>query len=44
LRDAPELFDVDVQQLAGVAALVAVGRLERIQPAQLAQPDALEDR
>jgi hypothetical protein len=43
LRDAPELFDVDVQQLAGVAALVAVGRLEWLEARELAQADALED-
>jgi hypothetical protein len=42
--DATELLDVDVQQLAGVAALVAVGRLKRVKSAELAQADALEDR
>jgi hypothetical protein len=42
--DAREPLDVDVHQLAGVAALVAVGRLVRLQAAQLAQTDALEHR
>jgi hypothetical protein len=38
--DPPELFDVDVQQLAGMSALIAVGRLGRLKPAELAQADA----
>jgi hypothetical protein len=38
--DAPELLDVDVDQLAGMAALVAVGRLGRLKPRELAQRDA----
>jgi hypothetical protein len=36
-RDPPELLDVNVQQLAGMATLVAVRRLPRLEPAQLAQ-------
>jgi hypothetical protein len=39
-----ELLDVDVQQLASAPALVATHRLGRLEPAQLAQPDALQDR
>jgi hypothetical protein len=41
--DAPELVDVDVDQLAGMAALVAVRRLRWLQPRQLAQPDPRQD-
>src|ERR671929_200054 len=41
--DAPELLDVDVDQLAGMAALVAVGRLGRLEPRELAQPDPGQD-
>jgi hypothetical protein len=33
-----------VQQLAGVAALVAVGRVGRFQTAELAQPDTHQQR
>ena len=40
--DAAELLDVDVDQLAGPRALVAVGRLGRLQPRALAQPDPLQ--
>jgi hypothetical protein len=36
--DRRELFDVDVQQLAGVATLVAAGRLRRLEPRELARP------
>ena len=42
--DASELLDVDVDELAGVAALVALGRLGRIDPAELAQTDARQHR
>jgi hypothetical protein len=42
-QDAAELLDVDVDQLARPLALVAVGRLERFQPAELAEPDARQD-
>jgi hypothetical protein len=38
-QDAAELLDADVDQLAGPLALVSVGRLERLQPAELAEPD-----
>jgi hypothetical protein len=44
VRNPRELLDVDVQQLAGVAALVAVGQLGRLEPAELAQPDAQQHR
>jgi len=43
-QDAAALFDVDVDQLAGMATLVAVGRLGRLEPRQLAQPDAQQHR
>jgi hypothetical protein len=43
-RDPAEFLDVDVQQLARVAALVAVGRLRRLKAAELAQADAQQDR
>ena len=42
--DPSELFDIDVQQLAGVAALVAVRWLGRLQPAALAKPHAQQQR
>src|SRR5690625_3390354 len=38
-----ELFDVDVQQFTGSAALVAPQRSGRLQVLQAAQPAALED-
>jgi hypothetical protein len=38
--DPPQLLDVDVQELAGVTALVAVRRLGWLQPAELAQPNS----
>jgi hypothetical protein len=41
--DAPQLLDVDVDQLARVTTLVAVRRLGWLQPRQLAQPDPHED-
>jgi hypothetical protein len=37
-RDAPELLDVDVHELAGVAALVAIGRLRCLQARSFAKP------
>src|SRR6185312_10365773 len=40
--DASELLHVDVQELAGALALVALGRLET-QPAQATHPDPRED-
>jgi hypothetical protein len=33
-RDPPERLDVDVQQLARVAALVTIGRLRWLQPTE----------
>jgi len=42
--DAAELLDVDVDQLAGTPTLIAVGRLGRLQPRELAQPDAQQHR
>src|SRR5689334_19885756 len=35
--DHAELFDVDVDQLARPGALVAIGRLRRLEPRELAQ-------
>ena len=43
-QDAAELLDVDADQLAGPLALVAVGRLGRRHPGELAEPDAGQDR
>jgi hypothetical protein len=40
--DAPELFDVDVDQLARPLTLIALGRLEP-EAAQTAHPDPRED-
>ena len=42
--DAAELFDVDVDQLAGRGALVALDRLGRLKARALAQPLAAQDR
>src|SRR5262249_24856557 len=42
LIELAELFDVDVDHLAGLLALVSTGWLGRFQGAQLAQPPALE--
>src|SRR5688500_2008135 len=42
-QDAAELLDVDVDQLAGPLALVSVGRLERLQPGEPAEPDPGQD-
>ncbi len=39
---APQLVDVDVQQLAGPALVVAAHRLARLEPGEPAEPDALE--
>jgi hypothetical protein len=44
LGDAPERLDVDVDELAGVAPLVAVGRLRRLEPGALAEPDPASTR
>jgi hypothetical protein len=41
--DAAQLLDVDVHKLAGPLALVAVGRLGRLQARQLAEPDTGQD-
>src|SRR5690625_3757448 len=41
--EASELFDVDVQQFTGSAALVAPQRSGRLQVLQAIQPAALED-
>ena len=41
--DAPQLLDVDVDQLAGSLALVAQDRFEP-EPSELAHPTALQDR
>src|SRR3712207_7818145 len=40
---AGELLDVDVEQLAGAGALVAVGWLERLEARALAEPDRSEE-
>ena len=40
--DPPELLDVDVDQLARARALVAVGRLGRLEAAALAEADPLQ--
>jgi hypothetical protein len=40
--DAPELLDVDVNELAGALALITLGRLEP-EPAQTAHPDPGQD-
>ena len=42
--DAAELLDVDMQQLAGLTALVAIRWLGRLEPRELAQPDPQQDR
>src|SRR5207244_2411896 len=42
--DAAELLDIDVQQLAGTAALEAVGGLGRLEPGALAEPDPAQHR
>src|SRR5207244_12298891 len=41
-RDPPERLDVDVDELAGMAALIAIGRLRRVEPGTLAESDPLE--
>ena len=43
LVELAELFDVDVDQLAGPFALVAAGRLGRLQGAELVETQTLED-
>jgi len=40
--NATEHLDVDMDELARVATLVAVGRLRRLEPGALAQADALQ--
>jgi hypothetical protein len=42
--DPPQLLDIDVNQLAGTGALIAVGRLRWLQPREFAQTDALKHR
>jgi len=42
--DSHQLLDVDVDQLAGFGSFVAVGRLGRLQTAELAQADPAQDR
>jgi len=42
--NAAELLDVDVDELTGLLALIAVGRLERLQPAAFPQPDTQQHR
>src|SRR4051794_10227938 len=41
--DAPELLDIDVDELARVATFVAVRRLGRFEPRELAQADPRQD-
>jgi len=41
--DLAELLDVNVDELARPLLLVAVGRLERLQPRELAEPDPGQD-
>ncbi len=41
--DPPELLDVDVQELPGPLALVAIRRLGRLEARELAEPDAGQD-
>ena len=43
LIELAELFDVDVDHLAGLFPLVAAGRFGRLERAQLVQPQAPED-
>ena len=43
LPETAELFDVDVDQLAGPVAFVAAGRLGRLQGLELAEPEVPED-
>src|SRR5215207_1636219 len=40
--DAAQFLDVDVHELAGMASLVAVGRLGRLEARALAEPETLE--
>src|SRR5215212_9611987 len=42
LIELAELFDVEVDHLAGQLALISAGRLGRLQSVQLVQPQALE--
>jgi hypothetical protein len=41
---AAEPLDIDVDQLAGAALLIAADRLLGLQAGELAQPDPLQDR
>jgi hypothetical protein len=41
--DPAEFLDVDLDELAGAATLLAGGRLGRLDLRQLAQPDAAQD-
>jgi len=41
--DSAQLLDIDVDELAWTLLLVAVGRLERFVPRQLAEPDPSQD-
>jgi hypothetical protein len=42
LENPAELLDINVHELAGAAPLVAVGRLRRLEPRALAEPDPLQ--
>jgi hypothetical protein len=42
--EAGQLLDVDVEELARARVLVAVRRLERLEPRALAEADPLQDR
>jgi hypothetical protein len=41
-RDPPKRLDVHVDELACSAALIAIGRLGRLEPGALAEPDPLQ--
>jgi hypothetical protein len=43
LLEAPKLFDIEMNELAGIVALVAPYRLSRLQRAQPVQPQTPED-
>ena len=42
--DSPKFLDVDVQELAGAAALVAVSGLRTLEPGEPAEPDPPQHR
>jgi hypothetical protein len=44
LLDSHQLLDVDVDQLAGIGPLVAVGRLRWLQATELAKADPVQHR